>query len=290
MKKSIYTSATSFFLSLVTILSCLCFSVSAAADASVVTQPTRTSFYEGIDWNYARDGSIAIVKGSIDISGTVLSYNSKTYTYKTGNMGANMYAKPVTNWQVGTNEIKIYCDDFSSASYAVTTVNFIRASSIKITSLPDKTDLIMGTDWNMGIHNDVEMTRFDLTGTEISVTYTDSAVKKVSYASNKLIGWSVDPDIDEYYPGENTIYITFCGKTAPFTVNFLTENPYKKGDVNKDGKITSYDALLILQHSTGVITLTSSQIALADIDKNGSVNSSDALSVLQYVVGLKTSL
>ncbi|MDD7614995.1 MAG: dockerin type I domain-containing protein, partial [Clostridiaceae bacterium] len=60
--------------------------------------------------------------------------------------------------------------------------------------------------------------------------------------------------------------------------------------VSLDGAINSYDALSILQYSTGSVTLGQIQIDAGDIDGNGNLNSSDALNVLQYVVGIKKAL
>lgn len=58
------------------------------------------------------------------------------------------------------------------------------------------------------------------------------------------------------------------------------------GDVNEDSKINSTDALLILQHSTGLITLSESKKLNADVTWDGKINSSDALKILQYSTGI----
>lgn len=63
----------------------------------------------------------------------------------------------------------------------------------------------------------------------------------------------------------------------------------KIGDINADGKINSADALLVLQSSTGVITLTDTQKLLADVNEDGKINSTDALLILQYATGKITS-
>lgn len=73
-----------------------------------------------------------------------------------------------------------------------------------------------------------------------------------------------------------------CSKA---TLKFKVNSTSKKGDVNMDGSINSADALLVLQHSVGSITLNSEKQALADVDNNGKINSSDALKILQYSVG-----
>lgn len=142
----------------------------------------------------------------------------------------------------------------------------------------------------MGPLNDVEFTKYDLTGLKLSVRYNDSAVKTVAAESNALVGWSVKPGVDTVYPGKNTLLATFCGKNAEFEVNFITEPIYSKGDVSMDGKINSYDALLVLQHTTRSITLNAQKAALADVNSDSNINSTDALIILQYVVGITTTL
>ncbi len=62
----------------------------------------------------------------------------------------------------------------------------------------------------------------------------------------------------------------------------------KTGDVNNDSKINSNDALMVLQSSTGKLTLSSKQTSLADVNKDKKVNSSDALKILQFATGIIT--
>ena len=57
------------------------------------------------------------------------------------------------------------------------------------------------------------------------------------------------------------------------------------GDVNGDGKITSYDASLILQYVVGNIGENALDINAADVDGNGKITSYDASLILQFVVG-----
>lgn len=58
-----------------------------------------------------------------------------------------------------------------------------------------------------------------------------------------------------------------------------------KGDVNGDGKITSEDATLVLEVSTGSSEFTEIQIECADVDGDGMVSSVDSLLVGQMANG-----
>lgn len=73
-----------------------------------------------------------------------------------------------------------------------------------------------------------------------------------------------------------------CSKAV---LKFKVASSSSTGDVNKDGKINSSDALLVLQSSVGSVTLTSEQKTLADVNRDNKINSSDALKILQYSVG-----
>lgn len=285
MKK--ISSLCAALLAAVIAFSCLVLPASASG-VQIVKKPDQTTFYQGVDWMYSKDGDILLMKGGINLSGTSLKFNGKTVEYKTGTIGPNMYARSVSGkWQTGKNQIRIYCDSFDS-NYAVFDVMFSSVKSISIVRTP-KTKLIVGTEWNLGINKDVEMTKYDLTGTIINATYEDSTVKEIS-APNACLGWSIPENTDVVMPGNNTLYITFCGKRAPFSVTFITEKNFARGDVSLDGKVSSYDALNVLQCATGSITLSPSQIALGDVDGNSKLNSVDALRILQYVVGIRKSL
>lgn len=70
-----------------------------------------------------------------------------------------------------------------------------------------------------------------------------------------------------------------------FSFNTLAVDCY--GDVNKDNKISSLDALIVLQHSSGY-KIDFCQFA-ADVNKDGNINSSDALYILQIATGHKNT-
>ncbi len=58
------------------------------------------------------------------------------------------------------------------------------------------------------------------------------------------------------------------------------------GDVSLDGAVSALDASLILQHSVGLITLSTDASQNAEVSGNGDVSTFDASLILQYVVNL----
>jgi hypothetical protein len=68
-----------------------------------------------------------------------------------------------------------------------------------------------------------------------------------------------------------------------------TRQPYGSGDVNKDGRVDSIDALLVLQFTAGEIDL-GQRFFNADTNQDGDVTSIDATLILQRVAGRIPSL
>ena len=70
------------------------------------------------------------------------------------------------------------------------------------------------------------------------------------------------------------------------TVAISINKKTKCGDVNGDGKITAFDAVLILQHVAHLITLSAEAQTPADVSNDDIITVYDAILVLQRVVGL----
>lgn len=190
-------------------------------------------------------------------------------------------------------------------------------TAVKILTYPQKTEFVQGTDWDYGFYDMPEggglgtfeeggnlitfhhhggyYTRYadrgmiDMTGLVVQVTYSDGSTSKVAYKET-VSGNSVYQNIyaspkKEYAIGSNVIEVYFKSNTQArdtYTINIVTKST--KGDVNGDNKVNSADALLVLQHAVGLITLSKDAIAKADMDSNGILNSFDALLILRVSV------
>ena len=85
----------------------------------------------------------------------------------------------------------------------------------------------------------------------------------------------------------NTVAYTYdCGnnKSVIFTLVPVTEKTSDiKGDIDSDGKVTSADALMVLQMVVDSVEKNSA----ADLDGDGIITSNDALVILRTIVGLE---
>lgn len=79
---------------------------------------------------------------------------------------------------------------------------------------------------------------------------------------------------------------------APASISFsLGSTSTLLGDMNSSGKITAADALLALQYSVGIntLSLTSAEaLARGDVNSSGKVTAADALLILQKSVGINS--
>ena len=60
------------------------------------------------------------------------------------------------------------------------------------------------------------------------------------------------------------------------------------GDVNRDGKVNTADAVFVLKYSAGMISFDNDQLIAANTNKDDKVNTADAVFVLKYAAGMIT--
>lgn len=79
--------------------------------------------------------------------------------------------------------------------------------------------------------------------------------------------------------------VTSFTEVASFTYSRDPSNPWSLGDVTRDGRVNSSDALIVLQATVGNVALDEEQQVLANVNHDARINSSDALMILQATVG-----
>jgi hypothetical protein len=98
--------------------------------------------------------------------------------------------------------------------------------------------------------------------------------------------------LEYYIEAYDGISYTYKGSsTNPYQVivkNAIDEKAY--GDVNGDGVITTIDALMLLQAINDRINLTAEQFLRADLNENGILEAWEALRILQYTSGKVTTI
>lgn len=115
---------------------------------------------------------------------------------------------------------------------------------------------------------------------EITKEFTDFKDDKLNALQEEPIALYIDTDAPAYvYP---TITIKIKSVEG---MGELVKSSYYMGDINRDGSVDIWDAMMALQASTKKIILDEEQMALADIDMDGEVTANDALRLMQYATG-----
>jgi hypothetical protein len=100
-------------------------------------------------------------------------------------------------------------------------------------------------------------------------------------------------DVDSTNP-DDTSFLNFLkadlneGEVPAQTRNgkiILKEETFILGDVSNDGKVTAYDATLVLRYIVGLIKLSIDQQKAADVTKNNRITAFDAVRIYAYAVG-----
>ncbi len=107
----------------------------------------------------------------------------------------------------------------------------------------------------------------------------------VSFTVRLPAGWALD--------GIACANGTLSGAMGSYTVRNITGDliitiaaSVHKGDVNGDGVVNAVDAMLVLRHCAGKLTLTGGRLSAADANGDGEVNSDDVSLILKQAVGL----
>ena len=114
-----------------------------------------------------------------------------------------------------------------------------------------------------------------------NIAYIDQAA-----AQNGSVSFTAYPK--ELTKGTYYVYLVGGGKTfnsANPAATFQYDKKYKLGDVDENNRITTSDAVEILQSIVGKKTLTETQRLAADVDGNNSITAGDAVYILQFIVG-----
>lgn len=108
---------------------------------------------------------------------------------------------------------------------------------------------------------------------KLCISSNDKMIYKGYLERNNIGNYEINFDS----PGTYYIYSqSDSGSLNIYSLIFKNINiVYKDGDINKDGKITEEDAVVLIQYLEGYIDLDAAQNATADLDNNGVVDLND---------------
>ena len=192
---------------------------------TVVTPPTRSTFYEGLDWVMSVSQKPEPY-GDLPLDGLVLDYNGDKIIYeKQPRWGPNIFCYSVNDkWVVGDNDVYFVPDEYDVFS-ALGTVKFCRIKSISVAQLPYDTTYIRGVDWDYNEKGEIVFKNImlKLDGIKLKVVCTDNYTY---YAEVKDgVQWCLASDDYKFHVGRNQICALFAGyETAAIDIDIELES------------------------------------------------------------------
>lgn len=135
--------------------------------------------------------------------------------------------------------------------------------------------------------NGNEVENFDGEKSEYEITLTEGLINFKGNCSMKAASVEV-PETVILTAGEfeKEILVTAADGSSRRYVFHITADAGKKGDADRDGKITTDDALIILEVAAGIYKLEGDGSSSLDVNQSTTVTTDDALEVLKYAVGI----
>lgn len=235
-------------------------------------------------------GAAVTVNPGATVSGTVNDSSGKAVSgaavelYKDGTKVADATAGTdgkytISNVSTGTYTLKAKSSDGSlNGSAPVTVTDGDTTKDITVA----KGFIVSGTIKSYGSASEAVTVTLAKQG-ETTPTFTDT-----------LTGNSANYSFDTVSAGTYTLKVEKKGH-APWTEEITVATTaiakdvtvYLYGDVNRNGTVTSTDALQISQHIAGTRSFDAYQMLLADVNHKNGVTSADALWVSQRVAGTR---
>lgn len=110
----------------------------------------------------------------------------------------------------------------------------------------------------------------------------------VTYENNSMYGWywsQVFVSVNNEIPGQKLVTREDLINKYGDTSNSNESDSQLQGDVNCDGKVNSYDYIVLANHFFSNTELNESQINNADVMQDGQINIADVIVLKKHIVG-----
>lgn len=119
-------------------------------------------------------------------------------------------------------------------------------------------------------------------GNEYATYYENAKTSEMYYTPGWFYGYTVsDFETVTMYGGEHSFY------EASTRFILSDELDYMPGDADKNGKVNTYDAVIVLKYSADMITLDRIQMLAGEVIDDGVVNTLDAAEILRYCADMR---
>lgn len=120
-------------------------------------------------------------------------------------------------------------------------------------------------------------------------SYSDYGVNRLTNMHSALLelGFISNASDNKAYDAKFNDIALALAKVLLSLVGSEWKEPFVKGDLNGDGKVTAADARIALQIAAGLKKPTAEQLKAGDIDGDGKITAKDARLILRMAAGLK---
>ena len=127
-------------------------------------------------------------------------------------------------------------------------------------------------------------------GTEYSIAFCVETKEGYCFNEDTVLMLNDSPELHRYSGMEDTKKAWIYSIPEEAKADEPPVDDILIGDCNGDGKINTLDAVAILKHAAGMMTLEGDSFTAADINKDEKVNTVDAVFILKFAAGMIESL
>ena len=249
----------------------------------------KTIGYMAFSWNRELTGVQEFPEGIIVIGRSAFSktkLNSAILPSTLESLGKDAFSTLSDAFESVAIKSKQMKSFYGSDAYEIYLINGTETSKYADANNITYKDLNTATP-NIELSENVIKLHVGKEGKQLSYTITPKffgkmGIAKWSTSNGNVVTINQTGEITPVNAGTANIYLTLNNSQAVCSVT--VEEQYLKGDVNKDGKITIYDVIQILNQSILGGDLTDDMLYIMDYNEDEKVNIYDAIQFLNEVI------